>query len=223
MGRAIVRKPSVFLFDEPLSNLDAKLRTQMRVEIKRLHQKVQSTAIYVTHDQVEAMTLADRIVVMRNGNIEQVGQPIELFQNPANTFVAGFIGSPPMNLVPARIVKIGNEALTIRPERPAQRAHSRKGRYVDREETDVIMGLRTEDFTVDNGNGNYPDEWKLDGTVEVVEPLGGETHMHMNFKGITFIVKSEGRRIFHAGQQLRMAMNLNHLHLFDAGTTRSIY
>jgi multiple sugar transport system ATP-binding protein len=116
MGRAIVRKPSVFLFDEPLSNLDAKLRTQMRVEIKRLHQKVQSTAIYVTHDQVEAMTLADRIVVMRNGNIEQVGQPIELFQNPANTFVAGFIGSPPMNLVPARIVKI-NEALTIRPQR----------------------------------------------------------------------------------------------------------
>jgi multiple sugar transport system ATP-binding protein len=85
------------------------------------------------------------------------------------------------------------------------------------------MGLRTEDFTVDNGNGNYPDEWKLDGTVEVVEPLGGETHMHMNFKGITFIVKSEGRRIFHAGQQLRMAMNLNHLHLFDAGSTQSIY
>ena len=106
MGRAIVRKPAVFLFDEPLSNLDAKLRTQMRTEIKRLHQKVQSTAIYVTHDQVEAMTLADRIVVMRNGNIEQVGQPMEIFQNPANTFVAGFIGSPPMNLVPARVVTI---------------------------------------------------------------------------------------------------------------------
>jgi multiple sugar transport system ATP-binding protein len=92
-----------------------------------------------------------------------------------------------------------------------------------REETDVIMGLRTEDFTVDNGNAEYPEEWKLDGTVEVVEPLGGETHMHMNFKGITFIVKSEGRRIFHPGQQLCMAMNLNHLHLFDADNTRSIY
>ena len=222
MGRAIVRKPSVFLFDEPLSNLDAKLRTQMRVEIKRLHQKVQSTTIYVTHDQVEAMTLADRIVVMRNGNIEQVGQPIELFQNPANTFVAGFIGSPPMNLVPARIVKI-NEALMIRLNDQLSVPIPNKADMKIREETDVIMGLRTEDFTVDNGDGDYPEEWKLDGTIEVVEPLGGETHMHMNFKGITFIVKSEGRRIFHAGQHLRMGMNLNHLHLFDAGTTQSIY
>jgi multiple sugar transport system ATP-binding protein len=92
-----------------------------------------------------------------------------------------------------------------------------------REETDVIMGLRTEDFTVDDGNGDHPEEWKLDGMVEVVEPLGGETHMHMDFKGVSFIVKSEGRRIFQAGQRLRMAMNLNHLHLFDAGTTQSIY
>ena len=105
MGRAIVRKPSVFLFDEPLSNLDAKLRTQMRAEIKRLHHRVRSTVIYVTHDQVEAMTLADRIVVLRDGYIEQVGKPIDIFQNPVNTFVAGFIGSPPMNLVPARMVK----------------------------------------------------------------------------------------------------------------------
>ena len=104
MGRAMVRKPSIFLFDEPLSNLDAKLRTQMRTEIKLLHQKVQTTIIYVTHDQVEAMTLADRIVVMRDGYIEQIGNPIELFQKPDNTFVAGFIGSPPMNLVQARIV-----------------------------------------------------------------------------------------------------------------------
>jgi len=222
MGRAIVRKPSVFLFDEPLSNLDAKLRTQMRVEIKRLHQKVQSTAIYVTHDQVEAMTLADRIVVMRDGNIEQVGQPIELFQNPANTFVAGFIGSPPMNLVPACIVK-ANEALVIRfNDRLSVPVPVKEGMTV-REDTDVIMGLRTEDFTVDDGNGDYPEDWKVDGTVDVVEPLGGETHMHMNFKGVTFIAKNEGRRTFHAGQQLRMGMNLNHLHLFDAETTQSIY
>ena len=105
MGRAIVRKPAVFLFDEPLSNLDVKLRTQMRAEIKRLHHKVQSTVIYVTHDQVEAMTLADRIVVLLDGYIEQVGNPIDLFQNPVKTFVAGFIGSPPMNLVPAHMVK----------------------------------------------------------------------------------------------------------------------
>ena len=222
VGRAIVRKPKVFLFDEPLSNLDAKLRTQMRTEIKRLHQKVQSTAIYVTHDQVEAMTLADRIVVMRNGNIEQVGQPMELFQNPANTFVAGFIGSPPMNLVPARVVSEGS-ALKIRFNEHFSVPVPEKEGMVVTADTDVIMGLRTEDFTVDNGNGSYPDEWKIDGSVEVVEPLGGETHMHMNFHGVTFIAKSEGRRIFTAGQQLRMAMNLNHLHLFDAETTHSIY
>ena len=222
MGRAIVRKPAVFLFDEPLSNLDAKLRTQMRTEIKRLHQKVQSTIIYVTHDQVEAMTLADRIVVMRDGNIEQVGQPIELFQNPVNTFVAGFIGSPPMNLVPARIVK-NNDTLVIRLNDQLSVPIPVKESMTIREETDVLMGLRTEDFTVDNGNGNFPEAWKLDGTVDVVEPLGGETHLHMNFKGVSFIAKSEGRKIFKAGQRLRMAMNLNHLHLFDAGTTRSIY
>ena len=222
MGRAIVRKPSVFLFDEPLSNLDAKLRTQMRTEIKRLHQKVQSTIIYVTHDQVEAMTLADRIVVMRDGSIEQVGPPLELFQQPANTFVAGFIGSPPMNLVTARVVK-GETALAIRlNERFSVPIPPREGMTLqpDRE---VIMGLRTEDFTLDNGDGVFPDDWKVEGTVEVVEPLGGETHMHMNFHGVTFVAKSEGRRVFTVGQPLRMAMNLNHLHLFDAETTLSIY
>jgi multiple sugar transport system ATP-binding protein len=222
MGRAIVRKPSVFLFDEPLSNLDAKLRTQMRTEIKRLHQKVQSTAIYVTHDQVEAMTLADRIVVMRNGDIEQVGKPMELFQHPANTFVAGFIGTPPMNLVPGRIVK-ENGALMIRfNDRLSIPVPEKEGVSLQ-EETDIVMGLRTEDFTLDNGNGNFPESWKVTGTVDVVEPLGGETHMHMNFKGVTFIAKSEGRRVFEAGQQLKMAMNLNHLHLFDSETNQSIY
>jgi multiple sugar transport system ATP-binding protein len=222
MGRAIVRKPSVFLFDEPLSNLDAKLRTQMRTEIKRLHQKVQSTAIYVTHDQVEAMTLADRIVVMRNGNIEQTGQPMDLFQNPANTFVAGFIGSPPMNLVPARIVSV-DDSLMIRFNERLMVPVPMKGGMDVHEEMDVIMGLRTEDFTVDSGNGKFPDDWKVEGTVEVVEPLGGETHMHMNFKGVTFIAKAEGRTIFRAGQRLRMAMDLNHLHLFDAASTQTIY
>jgi multiple sugar transport system ATP-binding protein len=222
MGRAIVRKPSVFLFDEPLSNLDAKLRTQMRTEIKRLHQKVQSTAIYVTHDQVEAMTLADRIVVMRDGDIEQVGKPMELFRHPVNTFVAGFIGTPPMNLVPARIVR-ENDALMLRfndslsipiPEKEGVRLN---------EDLDIVMGLRTEDFTLDNGNGDCPEEWKVTGIVDVVEPLGGETHMHMNFGGVMFIAKSEGRKVFEVGQKLKMGMNLNHLHLFDSKTEKAIY
>jgi multiple sugar transport system ATP-binding protein len=220
MGRAIVRKPSVFLFDEPLSNLDAKLRTQMRTEIKRLHQKVQSTAIYVTHDQVEAMTLADRIVVMRSGNIEQVGRPMELFEKPANTFVAGFIGSPPMNLVAARTVFV-DDALMIRVGDRLTVPIPAKADTQLREGMDVIMGLRTEDFTVDNGD--YPDNWKVEGSVEVVEPLGGETHIHMNFQGTLFIAKAEGRHLFQTGESLRMAMNLNHLHLFDAETGRAIY
>ena len=222
MGRAIVRQPSVFLFDEPLSNLDAKLRTQMRTEIKRLHRNVQSTAIYVTHDQVEAMTLADRIVVMRDGNIEQVGQPMELFQHPANTFVAGFIGSPPMNLVPARIVSVDNALKIMLGEELCIPIPEKEGMSLE-PETDVIMGLRTEDFTVENGKEAYPEAWKVNGTVDVVEPLGGETHIHLDFDGITFIAKSEGRRIFEPGETLRMAMNLSHLHLFDAKTTRSIY
>ncbi len=222
MGRAIVRKPSVFLFDEPLSNLDAKLRTQMRTEIKRLHQNVQSTIIYVTHDQVEAMTLADRIVVMKDGNIEQVGKPLELFENPVNTFVAGFIGSPPMNLMPAKIVS-NDDCLTLQfntdfnipiPEKPG---HSLEDGMA------VTMGLRTEDLTIDNGNHSFPDPWKINGLVEVVEPLGSETIMHMDFNGIKFVAKSEGRRIVHPGEKIRIAMNLEHLHLFDVDSSLSIY
>ncbi|HPI94439.1 MAG TPA: sn-glycerol-3-phosphate ABC transporter ATP-binding protein UgpC [Deltaproteobacteria bacterium] len=222
MGRAMVRNPAIFLFDEPLSNLDAKLRTQMRTEIKLLHQRVKVTTIYVTHDQVEAMTLADRIVVMNNGYVEQVGEPIELFENPANTFVAGFIGSPPMNLVPARTIQLdsgmhldfnGHLRLPI-PER--QNSPVRK-------DMDVIMGIRTEDFSIDNGTNGFPEEWKVEGTVEVVEPLGGETNMHMNMQGVKFMARSEGRRLITVGEKLRMAMNLNHLHIFDAKTSLSIY
>jgi multiple sugar transport system ATP-binding protein len=222
MGRAIVRKPSVFLFDEPLSNLDAKLRTQMRTEIKRLHQKVQSTAIYVTHDQVEAMTLADRIVVMRNGNIEQVGPPMELFQQPANTFVAGFIGNPPMNLVNGRVIG-GDGAFSVQLSDDFTIPVPLKPEVRLKDGMEVILGLRTEDFTVDTGGDDTPDDWKVDGTIDVVEPLGGETHMHMDFHGVGFIAKAEGRTIFQPGQTLRMSMNLDHLHLFDAVSTQSIY
>jgi sn-glycerol 3-phosphate transport system ATP-binding protein len=222
MGRAIVRKPSVFLFDEPLSNLDAKLRTQMRTEIKRLHQNVQSTMIYVTHDQVEAMTLADRIVVMKDGNIEQIGKPLELFEKPVNTFVAGFIGTPPMNLVPAKVVSDNSQLMLhfnsdINITIPEKAGHSLK------ENMDVIVGLRTEDLTIDNGNHSFPDNWKVRGVVEVVEPLGGETIMHMDFAGVKFIAKSEGRRIVNPGEEMNIAMNLEHLHIFDSDSSLSIY
>ena len=222
MGRAMVRNPSVFLFDEPLSNLDAKLRTQMRTEIKMLHQKVQTTIIYVTHDQVEAMTLADRIVVMRGGYIEQVGEPLKLFQEPANTFVAGFIGSPPMNLVPAEIVRT-DAGMKLNLAEKLQIPIPQKPDAKIKAGMEVIMGLRTEDLTIENANNKFPEEWKVDGVVEVVEPLGGETNMHMDLQGTKFIAKSEGRRIIDVGSQFKLALNLKHLHIFDANTKLSIY
>lgn len=222
MGRAIVRNPSVFLFDEPLSNLDAKLRTQMRTEIKRLHQKVQSTIVYVTHDQVEAMTLADRIVVMRDGNIEQVGAPLEVFENPTNAFVAGFIGSPPMNLVPAKIQTSAegfelyfNERFAIPiPAKP--QANLQEGMA-------VISGLRPEALTLPNGAQAAQNLFFAEGVVDVAEPLGSETLIHVDFEGAKFIAKSEGRKIPASGEKLKLGIDLSHLHIFDAQTKLSIY
>jgi len=223
MGRAIVRRPAVYLFDEPLSNLDAKLRTQMRLEIKLLHAQVQNTIIYVTHDQVEAMTLADRIVVMRDGRIEQVDNPIEIFQNPANAFVAGFIGSPPMNLHPAQIVKAGNEQklkLTDRLEIPIPPKDN--ARLTDGQK--VIMGLRTEDIQlIDKSDNSTKFNCLVDGVVKIVEPLGNETNLHMDLKGAQLIARSEGRRLFSPGELLQMNLNLEHLHIFDGETEQSIY
>jgi multiple sugar transport system ATP-binding protein len=225
MGRAIVRKPAVFLFDEPLSNLDAKLRTQMRAEIKRLHHKVQSTVIYVTHDQVEAMTLADRIVVLRDGYIEQVGKPINIFQNPVNTFVAGFIGSPPMNLVPARMVKNGTEwnldfggkFQVLVPDKPLLSGKAFQ------EGQPVIVGLRTEDLMVVDSESPFPENWKINGIVDVVEPLGNESHVHIRFDGASFIARCDGKKMIRIDDRVRIVLNLNQLHIFDAATTLAIY
>jgi len=212
----------VFLFDEPLSNLDAKLRTQMRLEIKRLHRKVATTIIYVTHDQIEAMTLADRIVVMRDGYIEQMGNPIDVFQNPVNTFVAGFIGSPPMNLVPAQVVSTEN-GLALRFNERLQIAIPERRESSLAAGQQVVVGLRTEDLKLDNGNNHIPDDWKIEGVVDVVEPLGSETNMHMDLCGVKFVAKSDGRRKIRSGEKLLLALNLNHLHIFDAESTLSIY
>jgi multiple sugar transport system ATP-binding protein len=222
MGRAMVRNPPVFLFDEPLSNLDATLRIQMRTEIKRLHQKIQSTIIYVTHDQVETMTLADRIVVMHNGYIEQVGKPIELFQKPVNTFVAGFIGTPPMNLVPARIIR-KDTGLKLDFHGKLQVPIPEKSDAEIQGGMEVIMGLRPEDLTIDNGNIRFPEEWKVDGVVEVVEPLGSETYMHVELQGEIFKAKNEGRRLVCHGDEINLVMNLEHLYTFDSNTSLSIY
>jgi multiple sugar transport system ATP-binding protein len=222
MGRAIVRNPDIFLFDEPLSNLDAKLRTQMRLEIKELHQRLKNTIIYVTHDQVEAMTLGDRIVVLKDGYIEQVGDPIELFQNPVNTFVAGFIGSPPMNLIDGTINQNGKELnisfqdgfkLPI-PDKPdAKISEGQK----------IVMGLRPEDIFLEEGSNGIPEDWKFDAEIIVTEPLGSETYMHVDVSGLKITGKCEGRRIVHPNEKIKLAFNLNHLYIFDASSTKSVY
>ena len=222
MGRAMVRKPAIFLFDEPLSNLDAKLRIQMRAEIKLLHQRVDSTMIYVTHDQVEAMTLADRIVVLKDGYIEQVGTPLELFSSPANTFVAGFIGTPPMNLVEVKILK--QENLTF-----VQFETGFKIPVPDKEGTSlthdqaVVFGLRAEEITPADTQPNLPEEWKFPGIVMVVEPLGNETHLHVDINGIRLMSRSEGRQMLRSNEDITLCLNLNEMHLFDAKTTRVVY
>ncbi|WP_439137856.1 ABC transporter ATP-binding protein [Roseicyclus sp.] len=185
MGRAIVRRPKVFLFDEPLSNLDAKLRTQMRAEIKRLHNRLGVTSIYVTHDQVEAMTLADRIVVMHDGRIEQIGTPMELFLNPANTFVAAFLGAPPMNMVKGRIVPgeahlaaaVLGQKITL-PDIAALR---------DGVGRDVIIGIRPEFAAI--ADDTVTDRVCID--VDLVETLGSEALIHASLAGEPFVIRTE--------------------------------
>ncbi|WP_306755300.1 ABC transporter ATP-binding protein [Paracoccus actinidiae] len=216
MGRAIVRQPDVFLFDEPLSNLDAKLRTQMRVEIKKLHQKVGSTVIYVTHDQVEAMTLADRIVIMRDGHIVQVGTPLEVFEDPANSFVATFIGSPPMNLLPGT-VQAGRVLLadgTPIPVPPAlQVAEGRR----------VQLGIRADNI-MPEGHSLPPTAHMayIDMPVTLTEPLGTETLLFATLAGTEVQAKMLNPRPVTSGERLRFGITLDKCHLFDADTGASL-
>ncbi len=222
MGRAMVRKPSVFLFDEPLSNLDAKLRIQMRAEIKMLHQRVRSTMVYVTHDQVEAMTLADRIVVLKDGYIEQVGTPLELFLKPANVFVAGFIGTPPMNLLECTNEKAAGQDSLIFPRGLRLPVLARDDAKLD-DKQELVMGIRTEEITLTTEETNVPAEWVFPGTVKVVEPLGNENHLHVEIGGETFVARCEGRKIIKVGAEIEIAFNLEQLHIFDAATTKVVY
>lgn len=222
MGRAMVRKPSVFLFDEPLSNLDAKLRIQMRAEIKLLHQRVNSTIMYVTHDQVEAMTLADRIVVLRDGYIEQVGTPIELFSNPVNTFVAGFIGTPPMNLVECKLIKEANKMFTQFDSGLKIPVPDKAGITLT-ENSKVVFGLRAEEISPLDNSEHHIEDWTFSGEVMVSEPLGNETHLHMDINGVKLMSRGEGRRVYTPHEQIPLYMNLNELHLFDAKTGQVIY
>ncbi len=216
MGRAIVRQPKVFLFDEPLSNLDALLRSEMRTEIKKLHQRIGATTIYVTHDQVEAMTLAERIVVLSGGNIMQVGTPDEIYNRPASKFVAGFTGSPPMNFLNAAValvegkacVALGNSAQRL--VLPAQQAY-----YQTLAGRAVTFGIRPEDIGIDAANSN---DVRLDAKVVVLEPLGAETLVTLACEGGELIARLPPNLPFAAGQQTSVWVNMDKCHLFDQDT-----
>jgi multiple sugar transport system ATP-binding protein len=220
LGRAIVRHPQVFLFDEPLSNLDAKLRVQMRVELKKLHARLNTTAVYVTHDQVEAMTLGDRVVVMRGGLVQQVDEPLELYNSPVNRFVAGFIGSPAMNFAPVRVsngkdgLRVDNAgfAIDVPPEiRPRLQA------YAGRE---VIIGIRPEDLLI--VNGSHPPGLSFDAMVEVVERLGPEILLDLQVGAQNMVAAVEPSVRAQRGDKIRFAMRPERLHFFDADSEAAI-
>jgi len=219
MGRAIVRNPKVFLFDEPLSNLDAKLRVQMRIEIKKVHQKVRTTTVYVTHDQVEAMTLADRVVVMNKGRIEQIGTPNELYHKPATRFVAGFIGSPAMNFIPCRLEDVGGTLqmrLTDRIAFPLPAA--RAARYNSLPRTDkLLLGLRPEHLTESHAHLE-PGVETFDTVLDVTEPMGMETLVYFGLEGTPVCGRVNPNAGAKDGAPMRLAMDLNNMHLLNEAT-----
>jgi multiple sugar transport system ATP-binding protein len=197
LGRALVRKPEVFLLDEPLSNLDAKLRLGMRVEIARLHKRLGATMIYVTHDQIEAMTLGDRIVVMNGGEIQQIDAPMRLYEKPANVFVAGFLGSPAMNFF---------------------RGGVDGGRVAISDRGDLIVGVRPEDLVL----AADTDEDAIEATLEVVEPVGNEMFLNLRRGDQEIVMRVPPQAMPETGTTLRLAMKSDRVHLFDAKTERRI-
>ena len=200
IGRAMVRDPAVFLFDEPLSNLDAQLRTQMRLEIKKLHQRVGATIVFVTHDQVEAMTMADRIVIMKDGFIQQVGTPSEVYHSPANTFVASFIGSPAMNMIPATVA---GGSIQIEGGSRVDLAAPVKG------DGKVMLGIRPEDLEPVDGPA------LISGSVNVREPLGHETLIHVGTAHGDIIAKADGRTPPKLGHTVNLGAEAQNIHVFD--------
>jgi multiple sugar transport system ATP-binding protein len=232
MGRAIVRNPKVFLFDEPLSNLDAKLRVQMRTEIKKVHNTVRTTTVYVTHDQVEAMTLADRVVVMNQGLIEQVGPPQHLYHNPETRFVAGFIGSPGMNFIPCKMVKTGT-ALAVQLENgvtlpvPAERL----ARYMPYAGRDMLFGIRPEHLPAFTGD-NRPGFVTVDVDIDITEPMGMETVIYFYLTGTKVDRKDVTEAPLcaridplveaHPGTKMQLAVDMNNMHLIDPTTDKVV-
>ncbi|MCF7943817.1 MAG: sn-glycerol-3-phosphate ABC transporter ATP-binding protein UgpC [Spirochaetia bacterium] len=219
VGRAIVRKPKVFLFDEPLSNLDAKLRVQMRAEISSLHSRLKATMIYVTHDQVEAMTMADKIVVMKLGIIQQIGSPLDLYNTPANKFVAGFIGSPPMNFFTIKIEKSGKGLVAVGDSFKIELESSFNALLKDYVGKDVVFGIRPEnlEYVPEAVEGKT-----IDTEVLVVEPLGAETHIIVAAGKHQAVAKVEPSIIPEVGDKMSLVPNFSKVVFFDAATEQAI-
>ncbi len=220
VGRAIVRHPQVFLFDEPLSNLDAKLRVQMRVELKRLHDRLETTAIYVTHDQVEAMTLGDRVVVMKDGWIQQVGEPLELYGRPRNRFVAGFIGSPAMNFIETTVADgagaLWVECAGLRLRVPAERS----ARLAGKRRQAVVLGIRPEDLHPATAADHA--DLTCEAVVDVVEPLGSEILLDVKVGTCVIVVRVDPTVRLRQHDKIRLAFNPERIHFFDAKTEESL-
>ncbi|HEX2938205.1 MAG TPA: sn-glycerol-3-phosphate ABC transporter ATP-binding protein UgpC [Ruminiclostridium sp.] len=230
LGRAIVREPKVFLLDEPLSNLDAKLRAQMRTELSKLHNNLGTTFIYVTHDQTEAMTMGDRIVVMKDGLIQQVDTPQNLYEKPCNAFVAGFMGSPQMNFIDAKIVSRngalcvefgysdGNAKYCIKIPEGKIKDESVKS-FIDK---DVILGIRPEHIHDDERFLAMAEEGVVEAHVEVTELMGAETYLYLDLEGTSITARVDPRTTAQQGDNLKVAIDLNKIHLFDKETEKVI-
>jgi multiple sugar transport system ATP-binding protein len=223
IGRAIVREPQIFLFDEPLSNLDAQLRDEMRWEIKRLHREIATTMIYVTHDQIEAMTLADRIVLMRDGEIEQSGTPAELFERPVSRFVAGFLGSPKMNFIAGRLTRSGREAAVAIDGQsaplplPAARVPSSAA-----DGAQILLGVRPEHMSRAQGLAPPPGQARIDATIELLQPTGSRTYATFRLGGVAALAELQAHDVSTPGETIALDVNLNRASLFDAATERAL-
>ncbi len=223
LGRAMVRNPDVFLLDEPLSNLDAKLRTQMRTEIAKLHKRLGTTFIYVTHDQIEAMTMADRIVVMRDGFIQQVDTPQNLYAHPANTFVAGFIGSPQMNFFEVTIEQQGQEFVAVfgrcRLPLPAEKLSAGLEKYIGKQ---VVMGLRPENITDAAAPVGGPLLGHIEATLEISEMMGSEYYLHLNSQDTKLVAKVPTTQNTQPGSKVELTLLMDKTHFFDKESQRTI-
>ncbi|MBI5144115.1 MAG: sn-glycerol-3-phosphate ABC transporter ATP-binding protein UgpC, partial [Candidatus Omnitrophica bacterium] len=222
VGRAIVRKPLVFLFDEPLSNLDAKMRVQMRTEIKKLHIRLQTTMIYVTHDQTEAMTMGDRIVVMKDGYIQQIADPITLYDKPVNRFVAGFIGSPPMNFLRGHIIKKNGKYYFHEGNFQVKIIDAMSGKIIPYLDKEVIFGIRPEDIYDKLFVSEAPPENTIKAACEVIEPMGSDVYLHLNTGINPLVARVGGHDKPTLNQDMDLVFDMSKVHFFDKDTDYTI-